>query len=195
MFSLVHSVESMGSLITFGAGHNDSELYLSMSTQSESLIQSETTVPTNIIEDTVSNTSLSANATENNTNSTTTVSPNLSDPLIVAGSENRLRWVDFRRTQSYPPRMPAVQGIPSGFRNPLVSNPVFNPGMPQHFTGFGGSSTQPVGFGGSVVMSNHYGPPPAISVRRPTMNITRVERESYNFYLFKLYDISYIICF
>lgn len=179
MFHLV-SLESMSSLLIFGGSHNDSELSLSMSTQ-ESLIQSETTVSPSTIENSLFNASLSATylTTENNlsASATTTVSPSLPDTLVASGSENRLRWVDFRRPQSYPPRMPSLQGIPSGFRNPLVNNPVFNPGMPQHFTGFGGSSTQPVGFGGSVVMSNHYGPPQASSVRRPSINITRVDRK------------------
>lgn len=40
-------------------------------------------------------------------------------------------------------------------------------------TSFGGSSTNPVGFGGSVVMNNHY--PPAGPSRRP-FNVTRVEK-------------------
>ena len=114
-------------------------------------------------------------ATESLLNSTTTTPP-LVDNLMASGSENRFRWMDFRRPQAYPPRMPALPGIPSGFRNPAANtNQVFNPGMP--FTGFGGSSTQPVGFGGSVVMSNHFGPQ-AGSVRRPALNITRVERKT-----------------
>lgn len=123
------------------------------------------------------------NAKQSNgtTAATTIVSPTsssaLSEPMLSSGSENRLRWVDFRRPSVYPPRMPQVQGIPSGFRNPLSPNPsTANIGVPHHPTGFGGSSTQPVGFGGSVVMSNHY-PPQSGSARRPHYNITRVERE------------------
>ena len=177
----MQSSEPIISLLTFnGNQSNDSnEKLLPITTQSDTLI--ETTVMSNSVDDTTGNSSISGIflATESPNNSTTTTSP-LVDNMMASGSENRFRWMDFRRpqlAQSYPPRMPALPGIPSGFRNPAANNnQVFNPGMP--FTGFGGSSTQPVGFGGSVVMSNHFGPQ-AGSVRRPALNITIVERKEY----------------
>ena len=129
-----------------------------MTTQSDTLIES--TVVSNSVDETTANASTNGlfSTTESAINSTTTTSP-LVDNMMASGSETRFRWMDFRRPQSYsPPRMPALPGIPSGFRNPAANNnQVFNPGMP--FTGFGGSSTQPVGFGGSVVMSNHFRTP------------------------------------
>lgn len=36
-------------------------------------------------------------------------------------TENRFRWVDFGRHQPFPPYMPEIPGIPSGFRNPLAN--------------------------------------------------------------------------
>jgi hypothetical protein len=46
-----------------------------------------------------------------------------SDSIQSASSENRLRWIDYRNRPAYPPRMPPVHGIPSGFRNPTASAP------------------------------------------------------------------------
>ena len=37
-------------------------------------------------------------------------------------NENRLRWIDSGRHQGFPPYMPPVAGIPSGFRNPLITS-------------------------------------------------------------------------
>lgn len=98
---------------------------------------------------------------------------------------HRPRWVDYRSRPSpaLPPRVPGVHGIPSGFRNPVPAvTPAYGAQTvhnPQLVHSFGGSSTNPVGFAGSV--------PPAPSSfpasnanqdrRRPTMNITRVERK------------------
>ena len=45
------------------------------------------------------------------------------DSIQSASSENRLRWIDYRNRPAYPPRMPPVHGIPSGFRNPTASQP------------------------------------------------------------------------
>ncbi|UXI18391.1 serine proteinase stubble-like [Sarcoptes scabiei] len=56
-----------------------------------------------------------------------TIGSNQTDPNISydnnTNPENRLRWVDFGRHQGYPPRLPSIPGIPSGFRNPLATPP------------------------------------------------------------------------
>ncbi len=137
------------------------------------------------------------------TATTTTSNSHLANaPTFVnsANGDTRLRWVDFRRhQQAYPPRMPVVPGIPSGFRNP-IANPstasafttsttsaspssttnapqptgsMYNPGA--HHAFFGGSSSNPVGFGGSVIMEDD---PPPFKAPNPNRryNITRVER-------------------
>ena len=177
MIVLTNGIESLDSQITHGNDsklnkHNDSDQVIPLASIIPE-IMSETTVSPSTIEESLLNSSYFTTEINSNSSATTTISA-LSDSLLPSGSETRLRWVDFRRP-AYPPRMPAVHGIPSGFRNPLTT--VFNPGMPQHMTGFGGSSTQPVGFGGSVVMSNHYGTPQSATIRRPHINITRVERK------------------
>lgn len=41
--------------------------------------------------------------------------------LPTNNTENRFRWVDFGRHQPFPPYMPDIPGIPSGFRNPLAN--------------------------------------------------------------------------
>lgn len=102
-------------------------------------------------------------------------------PSTSSNGETRLRWVDFRRhQQAFPPRMPQVPGIPSGFRNPMAAtitpplptSPMYNPGA--HHSFFGGSSSNPVGFGGSVNMEEE-----TFKTPNPTrrFNITRVERK------------------
>ena len=133
------------------------------------------------------------------------------------GDGGKPRWIDYRTRPppAFPPRVPGVHGIPSGFRNPPSSSssnslssllsassslssmgattslspatvttvsPFSSNGHinPQVVHAFGPSSSNPVGFAGSV-------PPvpgpsfPASNAnqdrRRPMPNITRVERE------------------
>ena len=108
-----------------------------------------------------------------------------SDLHTSSGPDHRPRWVDYRSRPSpaFPPRVPGIHGIPSGFRNPVPAvTPAYGAQTvhnPQLVHSFGGSSTNPVGFAGSV-------PPAPASFpasnanqdrRRPTMNITRVERK------------------
>lgn len=117
-------------------------------------------------------------------------------PPLTTNGETRLRWVDFRRhQQAYPPRMPHLPGIPSGFRNPVVANPtttasptspqptspMYNPG--NHHSFFGGSSSNPVGFAGSVIMDDNPFKTPNPNRR---YNITRVERK---------YSLCIFLCF
>ncbi|XP_074595545.1 uncharacterized protein LOC141850739 isoform X2 [Brevipalpus obovatus] len=111
--------------------------------------------------------------------------------LQTASTEHRLRWIDYRNRPAYPPRVPPLSGIPSGFRNPITpSNSAPPPAsIPQaplvHTPPFGGSSSNPVGFAGSLPAS-----PSASSssfsfypngngmARKPGINLTRVEHIS-----------------
>ncbi|RWS13895.1 Zona pellucida-like domain containing protein 12 [Dinothrombium tinctorium] len=99
----------------------------------------------------------------------------IADSIQAAGSENRLRWIDYRNRPAYPPRVPASHGIPSGFRNPGNHHQHVNL-LPHvhHPPGFGGSSVNPVGFGGSVPNSEspYFG---GIPSRRPFVNFTKIE--------------------
>jgi hypothetical protein len=119
------------------------------------------------------------------------------DSLTTAGSDHKLRWIDYRTRPSpaFPPRVPSMAGIPSGFRNPPSStplppvpvasipafpSPISNPHVnPQLVHGFGPSSTNPVGFAGSVPQQPASFPASNVNQdrKRPMPNITRVERE------------------
>lgn len=142
------------------------------------------------------NTSVVSPTITNNTERVATIVPE-----TAANIENRLRWIDYRRQHSaYPPRVPNVPGIPSGFRNPLAnvaSNTanantaslseiennqppevnMYNPGT--HHSFFSGASSNPMGFGGAVNMDDvdvsPFKVPTTNTVRR--YNITRVERK------------------
>lgn len=132
---------------------------------------------------------------KNSSSSSTTTT----DPVSAAGSDHKLRWIDYRSRPSpaFPPRVPGMVGIPSGFRNPPSSTPippppsaipsypspsvVSNPHVnPQLVHGFGPSSTNPVGFAGSVPPAPASFPASNVNQdrKRPMPNITRVERES-----------------
>jgi len=91
-----------------------------------------------------------------------------------ANTDYRFRWIDYRNRPAYPPRVPPLPGIPSGFRNPTTTRPPPKqlPSAPAHNPGFGGSSSNPVGFAGSIASSLGNG----VS-RRPLSNLTRVERK------------------
>ena len=156
----------------------------SLSTSSSSLLSNLTVhnssnIPITVITSTAS----SVNTNSNNHNNFVQNSTN----QTVKNEENRFRWVDFRR-QQYPPRVPNVPGIPSGFRNPLVegtgvvnapvasNEPVgsmYNPGTHHNF--YSGSSSNPLSFGGSVIMDD-VEPFKAPNPNR-RYNITRVERK------------------
>lgn len=146
------------------------------------------------------NTSLTANNVYRgniSSNNNNTSNPLLSQYLTslndtnIQGPKTLPRWVDFRNRPAPPPRQPPIHGIPSGFRNPLSTSTYPSPPIiPQapliHTPSFGGSSTNPVGFAGSV--------PSSISssflngngmARKPYINLTRVER-MYN----KIYIIN-----
>lgn len=120
------------------------------------------------------------------------LTPSPSQQITTIGSDGKLRWIDYRGSRpppAFPPRVPGVHGIPSGFRNPPQTSappsttPSYGAGSlssPQMVHNFGPSSSNPVGFAGSVpaVPSSF----PASNVnqdtrRRPMPNITRVERE------------------
>lgn len=108
-------------------------------------------------------------------------------------TESRLRLYDFRRHQGYPPRMPLIPGIPSGFRNPIFAptpstiavvteGHMYNPGGQNSIfvsSNPGASNIQTqVGLVGGIIMDEE----PSISGSSNTAtrryNITRVERKS-----------------
>lgn len=131
-----------------------------------------------------SNSTQFTSATSSSSTSTTT------DSIQAAASEHRLRWIDYRNRPAYPPRVPPVPGIPSGFRNPVTPTYLSPSGasIPQsplyHSPPFGGSSTNPVGFTGSAPASGASSGPSFLSSssnglsRKPNLNLTRVERKS-----------------
>lgn len=126
-------------------------------------------------------------------NSNASTSSSTSDPLSAAGSDHKLRWIDYRNrpAPAFPPRIPGLSGIPSGFRNPPSTTalpavqsaiPSFPPNPhsnPQLVHGFGPSSTNPVGFAGSVPAAPASFPASNVNQdrKRPMPNITRVERK------------------
>lgn len=110
--------------------------------------------------------------------------PASEEPMHTSGSAPHPRWVDYRSRPSpaFPPRVPSVHGIPSGFRNPAVTPPYgmhASASAPQHPHAFGPSSSNPVGFAGSVPAAPASFPASNANQdrRRPSANLTRVERE------------------
>ncbi|XP_015795357.1 uncharacterized protein LOC107371721 isoform X2 [Tetranychus urticae] len=186
--------------------HNPVSLSYASATSPSPSTNSTTTQVSTLNVTSTSSSSTAANSPQSSSSfspSTSTIVPpatsTSADSLQGAASEHRLRWIDYRNRPAYPPRVPPVPGIPSGFRNPVTPTYLSASGssIPQsplyHNPPFGGSSTNPVGFAGSIPSSPSSSASSTASAsssgsflstngngmsRKPSYNLTRVEHIS-----------------